>query len=624
MLATLAAVALLLQGDPLESFALKLQDTIHLQVQGPLERFFDRPDRDLPYLMAMGQRSGGLKTVRVVVLPAAPGWEGWGKTWAVLHTFQDCEQDHDMVMEVLKTASGYKLGREVPQWENGGAFVKKVVYHASLHPETSTIDVETLLDIQASPVGWAPLFRLNDIYQLKDINHGKKILSAQSGVIRPNLDTDFVQAGGVLIPWKPIDPALREGLEGDNLPASANYVGQLHLKYSGDLSHPRPERTDDQDLLSSSEACVASLWIPALGQLPTPVDAVIDGPAAWVVRGEGDQVGSPLAISDSVKRSSFHCALPISFPKIIGGPYQLAAKTTINGESFNVYQLPPIKPTEAKADLDRMTEAARFYEANLAPLPFHGYELYVSNSYYGIESYSHTILAAKDAFEVSHELGHTYFGGLAPCTYVHDTWNEGVTQYIDSIVLHHDEDKSLEAGLETIKTHVPLTAMPVPWSYENASYTRGAYVMHMLEAEITPKTVLAGLSALVRDRLGKDTKWDDLRPYFEKASGKDLKWFWNQWIDAASFPELSISDITVVDREKKFRTLVTITQSGTKAPYQMRFKLVGTVTGKRVEVPVTMSDAQTVVWIDSDIKPTEVHLEVFPDTLATVKSASHL
>jgi hypothetical protein len=614
MLASLALFAGLTRTtQTLARFAQSLQDNIHGQSRTQINRFFDRPDRDVPYLIDMVKRGGGLKTIRVVILPAAPGWEGWGTTWAVLHTFQDCEQDHDMVMEVLQTPDGFKLGREVPQYENGGAKVERVAYHATLHPHEGTMDVEAVLRIKPSPVGWAPIFRLNDLYQIKEINHGAKILAADSGVLDPGPNFDFVRAGGVLIPWKklPIQP------QAFDLPNSPQLTGQLHLTYSGDVAHAREKRTDDQDVITNREACVASLWLPSLGQVPCPVEASITAPGNWVVRGEGD-AGQTATEPDGSKTSQFDCELPISFPKVIGGLYQLAAETTEKGQPFKVFQLPPIRKEEAQNELDRMVEAAQYFQSTLAPLPFKGYELYVSEAYYGIESYSHTILAARDAFEVSHEMGHSYFGGIVPCTYVFDTWNESATQYIDSIALHKNEDKSLEAGLRTVGLPVPLSQMPVPWAYDSATYTRGAYVFRMLEDEITPKGVLAGLKALIADRAGKETRWDDLRQYFEKVSGKDLVWFWSQWVDNATFPKLTITDSSVVPVDKKFRTLVTITQSGTARPFRMRCRLVATVAGQPITKRLQLKDRETIDYIDTDAKPSEVHIEVFPDTLATV------
>ena len=222
---------------------------------------------------------------------------------------------------------------------------------------------------------------------------------------------------------------------------------------------------------------------------------------------------------------------------------------------------------------------------------------------------------------IPHEIGHTYFGGIAPSAYVRDTWNEGLTQYIDSIVYQNNADRSLEEGLRTINLDVPLTKMPVAHEHGNASYMRGAYVMRMLEDEIGRDAVLAGLRLLLKDRVGQDTTWPDLQIYFERSSGQKLDWFWRQWVLNSKFPTLSVFDAEPIQVEKKWRTRVTVNQSGTAEPYRLRYKVVVRRGPQIASKLVTTRAPGETFTIESDFQPTAAEVEVFPHTLARVTPA---
>src|SRR5262249_43306873 len=161
----------------------------------------------------------------------------------------------------------------------------------------------------------------------------------------------------------------------------------------------------------------------------------------------------------------YKCSVPIAYPKVCAGKYVLALEGKQNGHALRSYQFAPVDLKRATDDVGWMKKAIAFYEANLGPFPFKTYECFDGKKYYGIESYSYTILAPSiTTWAVSHEMGHTYFGGVVPCAYVKDSWNEGLTQYVDDVLLHHNPEVEQNA-FSGININVPLTEMPVAWEY---------------------------------------------------------------------------------------------------------------------------------------------------------------
>ena len=562
-----------LPADPAAQFLQQAVAAVHAGSRTLVEGLFAHPS-DGSYLVQMAENRGGLRRLKVAMIPVPPGWPKTGQYWMIFHTQQTIEEDHDPVFLVQAGPGGLRLGVEVPEDDLDGWRIKAQKYSATVTPETSTVQVATTLTLEGHRAR-ALAFRLNDNYSFPS----QTVVQADESTIPNPGPGSLVRAGSLLIPWT-------------DHPAK---------QYSYSYSTMLPKGEEDQ--ITDNSAYVTAWWLPSLGRLPYTVDATITGPARWVIRGEG--VPGIASAAGSQQTCHFKCDLPISFPKIIAGDYRLEAARVVDGETFQIFQLEPINKALATTDLDRMVQAATFYQNVLGPLPFKGYECYDADRYYGIESYSHTLLQRNVTHFISHELGHSYFGGLAPCAYVHDTWNEGVTQYIDSVALLNDADHTLEMGLATVGLNVPLSQMAIAWGNNSATYYRGAYVMKMLEAEIGKDKVLKALSLIAHDRIGKDTRWADLRRYFEQTGDKRLEWFWAQWVDGAKFPKLELHPSP---------TGVEIEQSGTDQPFRLRFAVRYKSEDGWIEKPVEMRQKTLQVTLPVGAA---AELKLFPYTLAS-------
>lgn len=518
----------------------------------------------------------------VYVIPRPPGYQH-GMYWIVFSTWQNVEMTADAVYRVYMVDGKFKIGKEVGEDDLSGWRVKSVNYSAGLHPEKKSVTVDAKLSLEGS-ANRALAFRLNNgIQLLSDAKHRVVVIKPNSYLVPK--DGDLVRAGGLLIPWT-------------DQPSH-----QYEFRY--EVTPP----AGAEDSIDADHAYVTALWIPSLGRLPAPVDATVTGPESWQIRGEGNLVSRK--VTGGSQTVEFSCPLPISFPKIIGGKYELMATKKVGDELFNVWQVAPTDKAQAAKDLKDMVRGATYYQSILGPLPFKGYELYDSKDYYGIESYSHTLLQKGATHFVTHEMGHSYFGGYAPDTYIHDAWNEGLTEYLDSVLLNHDADHTLEGAFASINDLIPLNAIRICWANNNAAYMRGAYVMQMLDWVIGKDAVIAGMKAIVQDRVGKDTRWDDLRTYFEKSSGQTLDWFWNQWIDNGKFPSLKILSTKTTGKASSYQTKVVVEQAGSDLPFRLKFKVHLAGPGGVSDKVVDMTAPQQEFAITTDFKPDQATLDIF-------------
>lgn len=586
-----------------------MQDAVHVGSQQQVVSLFDKQS-DSAYLLRMAERCGGLTGLKVAVFPTPKGWEETGKYWATFHAWQELEQDHDPVFQVVETPQGLELGSEIPEWDCGGR-VDSAETKVQIYPEKGDVQIDAYLRYVDAKPGRSLLFRLNDNYSFdsRTMPNQTKVLNSGISMAVTTLDEktvasaapDSFRIGGLLV----VNPSSSNG--------AAKYSYWSHL--GGGVSY-----SSEKDQVAPDKAYITSNWIPSLGRLPFKSSVEVTAPSDWVLTSEGAIAKPPTTMQNGYSTRYFRCDFPISYPKVCGGKYILALEGKQNGHILRSYQFAPIDKERAINDVAWMKKAVAFYETELGPFPFKEYDCFDGSDYYGIESYSYTILAPSiTTWAVSHEMGHTYFGGLAPCAYVKDTWNEGVTQYVDSVLMHQSPEVTRMA-LAQVGVTTPLTEMAIPWENDNATYFRGGYAMQMLDAEIGHDKVMAALRSIIKERVGKETNWPDLRQYFEKASGQDLKWFWDQWISNGVFPHVTITSAVSRREGKGFMTKLTVKQTGTENPFRLRlnFKVNGAAVVDRQEV---MESGEQTFEIGSDFEPKKVSIDPASSALISVDPA---
>jgi hypothetical protein len=77
---------------------------------------------------------------------------------------------------------------------------------------------------------------------------------------------------------------------------------------------------------------------------------------------------------------------------------------------------------------------------------------------------------------------------------------------------------------------------------------KGTMLFHMLRGATGDEVFFNALRRLIRENKCQKTSWADIRTAFEKASGKNLEWFFSQWLERKGVPEIEIKDqrVTVV------------------------------------------------------------------------------
>ncbi len=157
---------------------------------------------------------------------------------------------------------------------------------------------------------------------------------------------------------------------------------------------------------------------------------------------------------------------------------------------------------------------------------------------------------------IAHELFHHWFGDLVTC----ESWsnlplNESFADFSEWLWIDYkygkDEgDYHAMLSLENYFDEAQSTKKElVRFYYENKedlfdrhSYEKGGAVLRMLKTYLGDEAFFAGLSYYLKENAFESVEIHDLRLAFEKITGEDLNWFFNQWFLQAGHPILSVDE----------------------------------------------------------------------------------
>ena len=541
-----------------------------------------------------------LRSLKVDAFPAPKGLEKFGDYWVVFHRYQGIESEHDRIHPLVRTGDGLALGPEIPE---DVATPYEITHHdftVKLDPSGPVATFTTVSDIKRTTGTGSALLRMNDAYEIVGAKYkGSEITTY---VNRPLADvklnpsaTELVRSGGVIVLTNP----------GDG--------GKLELSYKASFDYP------GNDEVTSKSMLFTAYWYPHIGRGPSTSSARVSGPKEWLILTNGDITGE--TAEGDEKTVTFANKVAIPYFHLVAGPYKLAAETKDRGRTFRAWHLDTNTAERGKQDVESAKNSVAFFEDRYGRYPYNHYDIVDTPDFYGIECYSFTLLTPSiTSWATSHEVGHTWFGGMVPNTYIKSIWNEGLTQYIDSVAFKKNSDRSLNNGYASRTAPVALAdPFLAHGPYGNVGYYRGAYVMKMLENEIGEAAMTKALSDFVKQRTGKKTEWSDIRTAFNTSTGKNLTWFFDQWVYAARFPFLEITRaFTEAGPRGGFVTTIDVAQSGTAAPARIKVQVVLTSRSGEKTHLIDLNQKSQTFYLESDARPTRVTLDPFGYTLASV------
>ena len=241
--------------------------------------------------------------------------------------------------------------------------------------------------------------------------------------------------------------------------------------------------------------------------------------------------------------------------------------------------VPPGTPRDVvQANFDEVPAMLDFFsDLTGVPYPYASYRQVVVQDfiYGGMENTTATVLNERALVPLSlqenrqaesllaHELGHQWYGDLLTCRTWGDIWlNEGFATWmatrwerhhrgewwygVDLATSRREVLKADAGGAGSLAAHMlNRVAKDAGGNIERwhrvMVYDKGGWILNMLENELGPRVFQEGIQLYTRSHRDNLVESDQLRRAFEDVSGRDLEYFFSQWVFLSGHPDLSVS-----------------------------------------------------------------------------------
>lgn len=321
-------------------------------------------------------------------------------------------------------------------------------------------------------------------------------------------------------------------------------------------------------------------WLPSVDHPSdkATADLTVLAPEGWLVVGNGvpAEEGEPApAAPDGPPRRAWRWRMDVSV-----SPYNLvfgAAEMVVELLGLAACGRAPASPrpdgcvevtawlfpedaSQAGRSFRRAAAMVDFYTELVGPFPYPKLAHVQSSSRFGGMENASAIFYAEGGLAsgrdiegtVAHETAHQWFGDSVTEVDWPELWlSEGFATYFGHLWFEHaDGPEALRRRMDEDRQEVlasPDVRRPVIDREEqdlfallnDNNYPKGGWVLHMLRGVLGDEAFFRGVRAYYAAHAGGTATTDDFRQALEEASGRDLGWFFRQWLEEPGYPVLS-------------------------------------------------------------------------------------
>ena len=347
---------------------------------------------------------------------------------------------------------------------------------------------------------------------------------------------------------------------------------------------------------------------------------------------------------DNTVTHHFKMSIPYStyLTSFVIGTY--VKQTDMHGSiplGFYVY---PGKESIVQPAFGRTKDMMQAYEEVTGiPFPYNKYDQTIVRNFKfgGMENITATTHSDQDVFLVnfefgkpavqdlvSHELSHSWFGDMVTCKNWSELYlNEGFADFMESVAreklygresynrkIRSDAEQFMVDDEINKRRHGLFNRLADPSSdslFDTTTYQKGGTVIHTLRQYIGDDAFWKGINAYLNAHKFGNVETADLRRAMEQASGKDLGWFFEQWIYGAGYPKLSVAQ-NWTPGTNTLRLTVTQTQpldKITPAAFRLPMDLEIKTASGTVTKPIELKKRVEVLTFKLDGKPTALNFD---------------
>ena len=283
--------------------------------------------------------------------------------------------------------------------------------------------------------------------------------------------------------------------------------------------------------------------------------------------------------------------------------------------------------------------ALRVYSDLFGPYPYSSFKLcqvfgdFAGMEYPGLVMLSDNAFTSKELLElvVAHETAHQWWYNIVGNDQASEPWlDEALAEYSQFLYFEYmyDARKFREIYRRYLldlyySSFVKESATPrssvlnfsSEREYINMVYLRGAATLHMLRLLVGDEVFLKSLKTYYSSFYFKVAKTKDFKLIFEKTSGLDLDWFFEQWLERSDTPSLELVYAKAVWDGNAYTLRLYIRQLNVSEPYRLYVPLAILTSNGRKEKTIKIDKLEEEVILRVDDFPIIVELDPEDDIL---------
>jgi aminopeptidase N len=240
----------------------------------------------------------------------------------------------------------------------------------------------------------------------------------------------------------------------------------------------------------------------------------------------------------------------------------------------------------------------------------------------GMEHQTMTSLISFGSSLVAHELSHQWFGDMITCANWPNIWlNEGFATYAEALYLERAsgvaaywsdiEYDMMSASYANGSVYVQDTADVNRLFDGNLVYSKGAVILHMLRHVLGDSTFFHALKSYALDPRFRFNvaSTEDFQAVCEAVSGRDLGFYFNEWVYGENYPQYTYSWEAKPDTDGGYIIPITIRQNANTNPAFFTMPVDIRLTGAGLDTAVVLIN-------NLAVQQFMVHVPVAPTTVA--------
>ncbi|MDH3230966.1 MAG: M1 family aminopeptidase [Alphaproteobacteria bacterium] len=363
-------------------------------------------------------------------------------------------------------------------------------------------------------------------------------------------------------------------------------------------------------------------WIPVTGDDWTAyrLDVAVPAPHRAVATGRLEEE----ILGKRTNRAVFAADYPAEPPALFAGPY-----TVTERREDNIRIRTWFHAELAGLAADYLSDSGRFlwrYSEEIGPYPFPDFHvisspLPVGLGFPNLTYIGRTVLPLPfiRGRSLAHEVLHNWWGNGVAVDYATGNWAEGLTTYMADYALAAEEGagRAEEMRLAWLRDYAALPAdrdVPVTAfagkrhdAGQVVGYNKVAFIFHMLRQELGDTAFAAGLRLFWRQQRFRIAGWAKLGEAFEAAAGRDLDWFFQQWLEQAGAPRLSLDEARATKEGDGFRVALTLRQD--HPSYRLGIPVVIETAAGPVRRRIVLDKATMTASVVLQDRPVAVHVD---------------